>query len=72
MSETAAYLAEKAGRRTEAMVSVGVLRLCDVCGRPFRPRSDRNVYCGFKCRQEANRYRARMRARRLHGKRDDA
>lgn len=43
----------------------GGKRACDVCGEPFEPRDGRNVYCSFKCRQEANRYRARQRKRRM-------
>lgn len=49
----------------ERMAESGKLRYCDVCGRPFRPRNERNVYCSFRCKQEANRYRARMRNRKL-------
>lgn len=49
----------------ERLVEKGELRYCDVCGKPFKPRSGRNVYCSFACRQEANRYRARMRKRRM-------
>ena len=42
-----------------------VLRYCDVCGRPYQPTHGRRCYCSFACRQEANRYRARMRKRRM-------
>lgn len=44
-----------------------VLRWCDVCGRPMTARGrmgQERKYCSFGCRQEANRYRARMRRRR--------
>lgn len=49
----------------ERLVDKGVLRYCDVCGRPFKPKCDTQRYCQFQCRQEANRYRARQRARRI-------
>lgn len=39
-------------------------RPCDVCGEPFEPKNARQLYCSFRCKQEANRYRARMRVRR--------
>jgi hypothetical protein len=74
MGETDAYLRWKAEKRIEMMVKVGKLRLCDVCGRPFKPYNPVNVYCSFKCRQEANRYMAKMRKRRkarLEGSRMD-
>ena len=51
----------------ERMVEVGRLRYCDVCGRPMPPRKrgQRAKYCSWACRREANRYRARMRKRRI-------
>lgn len=51
----------------ERMVEVGRLRYCDVCGRPMPPRKrgQRAKYCSWACKQEANRYRARMRKRRM-------
>ena len=51
----------------ERMVEVGRLRYCDVCGRPMPPRKrgQRAKYCSWACRREANRYRARMRKRRM-------
>lgn len=52
-------------RMAESLLRTGKLRYCNVCGKVFKPRDVRNVYCGFKCKQEANRYRARMRGRRL-------
>jgi predicted nucleic acid-binding Zn ribbon protein len=64
VSETREYLHEKAMLQIETMVKVGKLRWCDVCGRPFKPYSPANVYCSFKCRREANRYRAKMNGRR--------
>ena len=44
-------------------------RTCDVCGKLFAPATKRQVYCSWECRMEANRYRARMRWRRMRGKR---
>lgn len=44
----------------ERLVEKGELRYCDVCGRPYPPTHGRTCYCSFACRQEANRYRARM------------
>lgn len=52
-------------RALQSLLRTGKLRYCNVCGRVFKPRDARNVYCGFKCKQEANRYRAKMRGRRL-------
>ena len=51
----------------ERMVEVGRLRYCDVCGRPMPPKRKGHdaLYCSFRCKQEANRYRARMRKRRM-------
>ncbi len=54
-----------AERMLASLIRTGRLKACDVCGRPFKPRDSRHVYCSFKCKQEANRYRARMRARRI-------
>lgn len=50
----------------ERYVEKGLLRYCDVCGRPMAPKRNGQhaLYCSFKCKQEANRYRARMRGRR--------
>jgi hypothetical protein len=47
-------------RRLEAM---GV-RVCDICGKPFRPVQSRQKRCSFACKMEANRRRARERCRR--------
>lgn len=52
-------------RMLESLLRTGKLRFCDVCGAVFKPHDRRNVYCSFRCRQEANRYRARQRRRRL-------
>ena len=49
----------------ERLVSMGHLRYCDVCGKPYVPDHGKRCYCSFACRMEANRYRARMRARRM-------
>ena len=52
-------------RMLASFMRTGKLRYCDVCGKVFKPREPRNVYCSFTCRQDANRYRARQRKRRL-------
>lgn len=52
-------------RMLESLLRTGKLRSCDVCGAVFKPHDRRNVYCSFRCRQEANRYMARQRKRRL-------
>ena len=49
----------------ERFVDEGRMRYCDVCGRPYVPDHGKRCYCSFKCRMEANRYRARMRNRRI-------
>lgn len=49
----------------QALSDRGQVRMCDVCGMEFAPRGKGNVYCSFRCRQEANRYRARQRKRRM-------
>ena len=48
------------------LLALGKLRTCDVCGKPMVPtgRGGPRKYCSFACKQEANRYRARMRYRR--------
>jgi len=56
------------GKLVERLCDEGrVMRWCDVCGRPMAARGrmgQERKYCSFGCRQEANRYRARMRRRR--------
>lgn len=51
----------------DRFVQMGLLRYCDVCGRPMAPRGrgGERKYCSFACRREANRYRAKMRNRRI-------
>ena len=53
----------------ERLVEKGELRYCDVCGRPMAPKRKGQdaCYCSFACRQEANRYRARMAKRKERG-----
>lgn len=47
------------------LVDMGKILICDVCGKPFLPVNGKRCYCSFACRMEANRYRSRMRARRM-------
>ena len=62
-------VAEWRVRAVTSLLRTGKLKYCDVCGELFKPRDARNVYCGFACKQEANRYRAKMRKRRQRARR---
>ena len=44
----------------DRLVDKGAMRYCDVCGRPMPVDGYARKYCSFACRQEANRYMARM------------
>ena len=51
----------------ERLVDSGALLTCSVCFKPFVSRNRKQRYCSFRCKQEANRYRARQRKRRMRG-----
>ena len=44
-------------------------RLCEICGKPYSPRTERQLYCSVGCREEANRRRSRENMRKLRARR---
>lgn len=54
----------------QKLVDMGAVRICDVCGKPFRTADKyrRNAKrCSWECKQEANRRNAREYKRKKHG-----
>lgn len=65
--------AEKRAEALKTLVDAGIVRICDICGKPFRtndPHRRKAKRCSSECKEEANRRNARERNRRIREERN--